>query len=83
MTIFSLTRTAAVAAAVVAGALLSPAVSAQAGIPQCTPDNCDTITYYFSDATHTVLVGEHEDGPCGYIDTGVQTAYVTISRRTC
>ncbi|MGI8666510.1 MAG: hypothetical protein ACR2N4_10830 [Jatrophihabitans sp.] len=78
-----ITRTALVAAAVTAGALLSPALPAQAGIPQCTVDHCDVLIEYYSDATYTVRVGEYEDGPCGQVDNGVHTSYARTFRQYC
>jgi hypothetical protein len=76
-------RTAIVAAVLSTGALLAPAAPATASITPCTPDNCDTLFEYYSDATYTVRVGEYEDGPCGYIDSGQQTQYVRTFRRVC
>ncbi|MEO6703750.1 MAG: hypothetical protein ABI140_17565 [Jatrophihabitantaceae bacterium] len=59
------------------------AVVAPATIPQCTPDNCDSLIEYYSDATYTVRVGEYEDGPCGQLDNGVHTEYYKVFRRYC
>jgi hypothetical protein len=67
-----------------ASALIGPASQATAGgITPCNPDNCDTLFEYYSDATYTIRVGEYEDGPCGYIDSGQHTQYVRAFRRTC
>lgn len=55
----------------------------QTPIKQCTPDNCDTLIEYYSDATFTVRVGEFEDGPCGQLDSGMHTSYYKTFRRIC
>ncbi len=73
----------AAAAAVFAGALLVPASSADAVVQPCVAGHCDSVVEFWSDATHTVRVGEYEDGDCGYVNWGVQTQYVTHWWRTC
>ncbi|HST50202.1 hypothetical protein [Jatrophihabitans sp.] len=74
----------AIAAAVLSGgALLAPAAPATAVITPCNPDNCDTLYEYYSDSTKTVLVGEWEDGPCGYVNWGQETSYVRRIVKKC
>ncbi|HTZ44172.1 MAG TPA: hypothetical protein VMB79_09935 [Jatrophihabitans sp.] len=60
-----------------------PAVAAPSATPVCTPDNCDFLFEYYSDASHTTRVGEYEDGPCGSIAWGQQTGYFVRIQRTC
>jgi hypothetical protein len=64
-------------------ALLATSASAGLQPPPCTPDHCDSLVEYYSDATYTVRVGEFEDGPCGYVDWGRQTHYAKHYWRTC
>ena len=83
MTLGTRSRIAIAAAVLSGGALLAPAAPATATITPCTVDHCDFLIEYYSDATKTVRVGEHEDGPCGYIDWGQVTQYVSRFQRTC
>jgi hypothetical protein len=72
----------AIAATVLAtGALLTPAAPAAA--EPCYLDSCDIVTEYYSDASLTTIVGEHEDGVCGYTDWGVQTPYWRTYQDRC
>lgn len=75
----------AIAAAVLSsGALLAPASPAAATKVPCSPDySCDTLFQYYSDSTKTYLVGEYENGPCGQVNWGQQTAYVERILRRC
>jgi len=65
------------------GTLLGPSAPAGATYPICGPANCDTLYEYYSDSTKTVLVGEWEDGPCGYVNWGQETSYVRRFQKTC
>jgi len=74
----------ALAAAALAGALLAPATPASAfDTTPCTVYNCDTLLMYYSDSTKTVLVGEWQDGPCGYVNWGQETNYVRQIIKKC
>lgn len=75
----------AIAAVVLSGAaLLAPAAPAGATRTPCVaPYRCDTLYMYYSDATKTYLVGEYENGPCGQVNWGQQTAYVQREIRFC
>jgi hypothetical protein len=74
----------AIAAAVLSsGALLAPASPAAATKTPCTFQYCDTLIQYYSDSTKTYLVGEYENGPCGQVNWGQQTAYVERILRRC
>jgi hypothetical protein len=68
----------AIAATMLAtGALLTPASPASAA-QYCYWENCSVITVYYSDASHTTIVGEYWMGQgvdCGWSDWGDQTVY--------
>jgi len=74
-------------------ALLAPAAATVAAAPAataspafsrlCYPDTCDLVTEYYSDDSHTTLVGEHEDGVCGSLDWGDVTAYTATVQDHC